>query len=247
MRKIHVLTRKEEVEPQRLTHCTVVIIDVLLATTTIAATLHHGAKEVIPVLNQQEAIKVKEQFADGTYILCGEKGGYTLEGFRNPDPIGLLKANLTNKSIILSTTNGTVAIQKCFGAKNIYTSSLLNGEAVANRIKKEQDDRSVLIVCAGSDNRFSMEDFLGAGYLISGLITENAELWQLTDSAKAALQLYKCQSRHIVEALAHSETGHLLAKLEYSEAIVYAAQPGMLPVVPRWVNHRLLDANQVNC
>ena len=58
MRKIHVLTRKEEINPTKIVDCTAVIIDVLLATTTIATTLSHGAKEVIPVMDQLEAHEI---------------------------------------------------------------------------------------------------------------------------------------------------------------------------------------------
>ncbi|WP_286884237.1 2-phosphosulfolactate phosphatase [Aneurinibacillus sp. UBA3580] len=247
MRKIHVLTRKEDINREKLTDCTAVVIDALLATSTIAAVLHHGAKEVIPVLNEQEALLACETLTEASYVLCGEKGGHTLEGFQNPDPVELLKRDLSDKSIVLSTTNGTVAVQKCSAAKSVYTSSMLNGPAVASHIKKEQDTSSVLIVCAGSDNRFSLEDFLSAGYLISELIKENNLSWKLTDSAKAAFQLYESQSHRITEVFKDTETGCLLAELGFSKAVTYAGQSGIIPIVPRWTNNRLVNAKRVSC
>ncbi|WP_027416126.1 2-phosphosulfolactate phosphatase [Aneurinibacillus terranovensis] len=246
MQKIHVLTQKEEIDSNKITHCTVVIIDVLLATSTIAVCLHHGAKEVIPVFDEEEAFKVARSLPGDSYVLAGEKGGHTIEGFLNPDPISLLELNLTDKTLILCTTNGTVGIRKSMMAKTVYSSSFLNGSTVAKQIQKNRDDSSVLIVCAGSDNRFSMEDFLGAGYLISELLKENEQTWALSDSAEAAYQLYKYRVPYLQQDLQKSSTGILLTKLGYKEAIPYVAQSGLLPVVPCLVENNLVMKDIIN-
>ncbi|MBP1931130.1 2-phosphosulfolactate phosphatase [Ammoniphilus resinae] len=239
MRKIQVLTRKEEIDPSKLTHCTAVVIDVLLATSTIAAALHHGIKEVFPVINGEEALAVYESFGHEC-IVAGELAGYPLEGFINPDPLELIQADFAGKSLILSTTNGTVAIKKASTAKRVYTSSIVNGAEVAKQIRNDPDDSSLVIICAGSMGNFSIEDFLGAGYLISELVKADLENWTLSDSARTAYLFYQSQNDNILPSFQKSATASLLKELGYSKAICYAAQPGILPVVPRLVDSRLI-------
>ncbi|MFJ7308908.1 2-phosphosulfolactate phosphatase [Peribacillus frigoritolerans] len=242
MRKIHVLTRKEDIDPSKLTHCTAVIIDILLATTTIAATLYHGARELIPVMNQEEALELSVTLSDESYLLAGEKDGYPLAGFINPNPLELIKADLAGKTLILCTTNGTVAIKKSMTAKRVYTSSFPNGAEVAKQIRKDNDDSSVVIVCAGSKGNFSIEDFLGAGYLISELVRNGQQGWSLSDSAQAAVQLYQHQSQQIEQSLWNSATGTLLKNLGYSEVFPFVAKQGLLPVVPNLINDSIVNS-----
>lgn len=240
MRKIHVLTRKEEIDPTKIVNCTAVIIDVLLATTTIAALLSHGAKEVIPVMDQMEAHEIAKSLPVDSYILSGESGGYKIDGFINPDPVELINMNLTGKTAIISTTNGTVAIKKSIHAKRILTSSLINGVAVSEKLIQDHDDSAILIICGGSHGRFAIEDFLGAGYLISELLKYDEKLWELTDSAKTAFHFYTSQSDRIEEALVQSETSRFISTFGYKEATCYAAQRGILQVVPVLEEGRLI-------
>lgn len=239
MRKIHVLTRKEEIDSFRLTNCTAVIIDVLLATTTIAATLYYGAREVIPVTSPEEAIELSVTLGNESYILAGEKDGYPIPGFTKPDPLELIKTDLTGKSLIFSTTNGTVAIGKSVSAKHVYTSSFLNGAEVARQISEDDDKGSVVIICAGSIGNFSIEDFLGAGYLITELVKDRLHDWSLSDSAHAAVQLFEHLSEQIEQCIASSATGILLKELGYADTITYAAQRGGLPVIPKLVRNTI--------
>jgi len=240
MRKIHVLTCKEEIDSSRIMHCTAVIIDVLLATSTIAATLYHGAKEVIPVMDEEEAMQLVCTLSKGSYILSGEKDGYPPEGFLRPDPVSLVQTDIKGKTLIFATTNGTVAIKKATAAKAVYISSLLNGPAVAQQITNNSDGTSVVIVCGGSRGRFALEDMIGAGYLVSELLEVDHEDWKLSDTALAAVQLYQHCSYSIEQALQQSETGEFLSKLKYHEAIRYVARLGVLPVAPRLQDSRLI-------
>ncbi len=109
--KLHVILQKEAIVPELIDKDKVaVVFDVLLATTTIATLLHHGAKKIIPVMDGEEALKVAASFEKSTTIIAGESEGLTIEGFVDPLPT-LLKDVAKGKTIILSTTNGTVAIR----------------------------------------------------------------------------------------------------------------------------------------
>src|SRR6478752_738165 len=117
--KVHVILKKEELLAKKLEGKTVVIFDVLLATSTIAAALQQGAIEVIPVKNEEEALKKAETYKPDEIALVGEYRGKTIEGFFDPNP-STLKEHVQNKAVILSTTNGTVAIHNAEKAKHVY-------------------------------------------------------------------------------------------------------------------------------
>lgn len=115
--KLHVILQKEAIMPELINKDKVaVVFDILLATTTIATLLHHGAKEVIPVMDGEEALKVAGSFEKSATIIAGESEGLTIEGFVDPLPT-ILKYVAKGKTIILSTTNGTVAIRHVENAK----------------------------------------------------------------------------------------------------------------------------------
>ncbi|WP_216829551.1 2-phosphosulfolactate phosphatase [Alkalihalobacterium elongatum] len=231
-RRVTVLTRKEEIAEDRLTDCVVVVIDVLLATTTICKLLNHRPNSVIPVKDQTEAHTVANQLEEDTYLLVGESGGYEIEGFLRPDPLEITKQSLSNKEVILLTTNGTVAIRKSANAKRVYTCSLINTAAVAESIMSYDKTSSIVIACAGNDGRFSLEDFLCAGYLVDELMKYSTN-WSLSDSAFVAKQYYENTNVTMIkDQLASSETGQLLKELNYHEAIDFASKKSCINIAP---------------
>lgn len=223
--------RKEEIDENQLAGKIAVVFDVLLATSTITAALYDGAKEVIPVLDGEEARTVANQKEDGSYLLVGEYEGRTIKGFYDPSPLQL-KGNVGGKSMILSTTNGTVAVRKSASAKKVYMASLLNGKAVANKIAKDHRDETIVIVCSGSTGSFCVEDFYGAGYFLNCLLKEAEEEWNLTDAALAAQQFYEAKSHQCETVLEESRVGQMLARFGFTEEIRFTAQRGIFPIVP---------------
>lgn len=103
--KIHVLLKKEELDAQRLPGKTVVVLDILFATSSIVAALAHGAAEVIPALDGAAAQAEAARHAAGRCVLAGELNADTLPGFAHPTPLALLAQDLAGKTLIYSTTN----------------------------------------------------------------------------------------------------------------------------------------------
>ncbi len=230
--KLHVLLSKEEIDVGKIDSGKVaVVFDILLATTTISALLHYGANEVIPVMDAAEALEIKHRLDETTTILAGELGGRTIEGFSDPLPTHLQHL-VKEKTIVLSTTNGTVAVRKVSAAKQVYAASLPNGDAVARKIANDHTDDTVIVVCAGSMGRFSLEDFYGAGYFIHNLLNEK-EAWELTDSAKAALFFYQGNEARAEEILTTSATGEMMVRGGLLKDILFSAEKGTIPVVPQ--------------
>ena len=112
----------------------VIVLDVLFATTSIAAALAHGATEVIPTLDGDAARAVAAARPPGSFVLAGEYGAETLPGFAHPTPLALLDLPLAGRALVYSTTNGTVAVHKAAGASRVYAAALGNGAAVVEHV-----------------------------------------------------------------------------------------------------------------
>lgn len=240
MPKIHLLMKKEDIDQQKLSdNKLVVVFDILLATTTITAALEFGAKEVIPVLNGTEAKKAAEGRIEGSYLLVGEYEGATLEGFLSPNPMGL-KEIVSGKTIILSTTNGTVALKNSEMAKRVYAASILNSKAVAQQLRNTHQGESIILICSGSSGEFNIEDFIGAGYFIDCLLTGNFTC-ELTDAANAAYQFYLGSKGRSEEIIKESNVGQMLTRYGFEEALTFVSKKSVCHVVPVLLDKSVVD------
>ncbi len=233
MAKIHVLLKKEELDGERLPGKVVVVLDVLFATSSIVTALEHGAAEVIPTLDGPAALLEARGRAVGSFLLSGELNASTLDGFSHPTPLALLREDLRGKTVIYSTTNGTVALRKAVEADHVFAGALVNGEAVVQLIERSFTDQTVLIVCAGSGGSFNLEDFYGAGYLISLFSREH----DLSDAARAALLLH--DGADAVEVLSQSALGRMMASRGLEAEVRFAARKSCFDVVPSLRDGRL--------
>ncbi|HEX6690697.1 MAG TPA: 2-phosphosulfolactate phosphatase, partial [Burkholderiales bacterium] len=88
--KVHVLTKKEELDTVRVPGKVVVVLDILFATTTMVTALAHGATEVLPVLDEATARARAKELPPDSYVLSGELNADTLPGFAHPAPLSLV-------------------------------------------------------------------------------------------------------------------------------------------------------------
>jgi 2-phosphosulfolactate phosphatase len=143
----------------------VVIIDVLRATSTIAAALHNGAKSVIPVDSISRCMELGKQI-DG--ITAGERDGKIAEGLEyGNSPFEYPREFIEGRTLVLTTTNGTrllhMAIEK--GATEIITGAFNNLSAVCDHLVAMK--QNVILGCAAWKDKVNMEDALFAGAVIS--------------------------------------------------------------------------------
>ncbi|WP_088011587.1 2-phosphosulfolactate phosphatase [Gottfriedia acidiceleris] len=235
MGKLHLLMKKEEIDDQKLNdEKLVVVFDILLATSTITAALAFGAKEVIPVMSGQEAVQYTNKNKSKEYLLIGEYEGNTIEGFLSPNPLTLKKV-VSNQSIVLSTTNGTVALKNSQNAKRVYAASILNANAVANHLRQSYKDESVILICSGSSGQFNMEDFYGAGYFIDCLLNESYHL-ELSDAARSAHHFYLGLKEKCNDILAESNVGKMLIRYGFEEELKFVSNKSIFEVVPIFID-----------
>src|SRR3954465_1961684 len=161
--KLHVLTRKEELDTVRVAGKVVIVIDILFATTTMVPALAPGAVEIIPVLGEAAARAEDQRRGAGASVLAGELYAETLPGFVHPAPLALIAHGVQGRTVIYSTTNGTVAMSLAAGARRVYCGALLNARRLAEHIVAAHARDTVILVCSGSGANFNFEDFFGAG------------------------------------------------------------------------------------
>jgi 2-phosphosulfolactate phosphatase len=219
-----VLTKKEELDSVRVPGKVVVVLDILFATTTMVTALAHGAKEIVPVVDESAARACAADFPG--CVLAGELYAETLPGFAHPAPLALVAHGVQDKSVVYSTTNGTVAMTQAAGAARVYCGALLNARALVEHILARHERETILIVCSGSGNNFNFEDFYGAGYFVECL---REHVRDFSDAAKAALALY----RHAKgpDALLDCRVGRMMAARGLAHEVQFASRRDALPVV----------------
>jgi 2-phosphosulfolactate phosphatase len=230
--KVHVLTKKEELDTVRLPGKVVIVLDVLFATSTMVAALAEGATEVVPTLDGAGARAAAAREPAGTFVLAGELNTVTLEGFAPPTPLALIEHGVAGRKLVYSTTNGTVAFHACSDAPDVYAGALLNGTAVVERVLAAHPERTVLIVCSGSANNFNFEDFYGAGYLVELLAQRLGESADFSDAARAARSLYRAGEPE--ESLLACRVGRMMLERGLEREVRYAARRSVTGVVPRY-------------
>ncbi|MEZ4415074.1 MAG: 2-phosphosulfolactate phosphatase [Gemmatimonadota bacterium] len=176
-----------EVDPQAVQGSTALVIDVIRATSVIAEALANGARAVYPVLDTEEALRLANQLGRESTLLCGERRGLKIEGFDlGNSPREFLPEKVAQQSLVMTTTNGTRAFLAAAEADRVVSASLLNLSAAA--AVAAQSDR-VSIVCAGRQDRFSLDDALCGGLLVAALSDHRGGEVRLNDAARAAQEL----------------------------------------------------------
>lgn len=240
---LHVVCTKESIAVERLAGRVAVVFDVLLATTTIVTALDAGARGVWPVADVPAAHLRADQLPTGQRLLAGEQHLASIPGFASYRPLVLAREEeLRGRELILLTTNGTVALDRCATAQATYAACLRNATAVAERLAADHADQTILLVCAGSAGRFSLEDCLGAGAVVARLLEKRPGTWRLTDATHAALAVYRSHANNPTACLAGTRLGQLLLQLDMADDIAHAAAVDVCSAVPRLQDGGRLDA-----
>lgn len=213
---------------------TVIVIDMLRATSVITTAIANGCKEVIPLLTIEEAMDLVREERE-KYILGGERKALKIEGFDcSNSPLEYTNEVVKGKTIVLTTTNGTRAIKGSEGAKNILIGAMINGAAVAGRAEKLDND--IVIVNAGTYDEFSIDDFICSGYIIDCL-KELTDV-ELSDIATTAHYIYK-NNEDIYSFMKYASHYKRIEELGLKEDLEYCCQKSIIEVVPEYKNGKI--------
>ena len=213
----------------------VVVVDILRATSAICTAFENGVKKMIPVAGLDEAQKYK----DAGYLVAAERNAIKQEGFDfGNSPYHYMSEEVKGKTIVISTTNGTQAIEAAKGKATIVIGSFLNLSAVSSWLLQQKKD--VLILCAGWKNKFNLEDSLFAGALANQLRDSN-DFYTLCDSTIAAGYLYERAEQDLYGFLDVSSHRHRLKNLELEADVKYCLQIDIFTCIPIFNNDGLVE------
>lgn len=217
---------------------TVVVIDVLRACSTIATALNNGARSVVPVADMAQAGKIASNLDQQSYLLGGERDGINIEGYHlGNSPLEYTASTVAGRTIILNTTNGTVAIAGARAAEHLIIGTFLNAGRVVDFVREVGND--VTIICAGWRNRVSLEDTLCAGLMLYRL-WDGHEPAAVSDTAHIAFTQYAHDQDDLRSALQRCNHAQWLTQRGYGDDVEYCFQLDALPVLPYYRDSRLV-------
>ncbi|HHT66451.1 MAG: 2-phosphosulfolactate phosphatase [Caldicoprobacterales bacterium] len=207
----------------------VVVIDVLRATSTILAALINGCKEIIPAVEIEEVINMSKNYEKDSFLLCGERNIQGIDGFHlSNSPLEYTAEQVADKTLLLTTTNGTRAIKRAVDAKEVILCSMTNVDAAAEHIAAQQED--TVFICAGTDGQFSMDDVVTAGAVINRL-KNKVENPSLGDLAVVAEAMYRANAHDLHTLLKDSLHYKRMMEAGLEEDIRYCLTLNAAPVV----------------
>jgi 2-phosphosulfolactate phosphatase len=219
----------------------VFVIDILRATTTMCAALSHGAKAIIPVASTEEALRLSQTIGSADVLLSGEKNCVRIPGFQlGNSPLEMTENMVRGKTIIVTTSNGTKALLACQGASAVYPTAGVNLSAAAEKAREALlADRHIIIVCAGRESAFALDDAYCAGRLIAAVLGDHRPRRGLNDAGIACLDLVRRYKANWEKPLAISRAGRELIKLGFRDDVREAARLDAYPVLPHFHERRV--------
>jgi len=204
----------------------VVVIDVLRATSAICTAFHYGVDKIIPVSTLDQAIDYK----DKGFHVAAERKGEIVSGFEfGNSPLAYTNDKLKDQTLVLTTTNGTKAINMAKDIEHLLIGSFLNLDAISNYLIEL--NKSTLILGSGWENKFCLEDSICAGAISEQLLKTNKFKCN-NDSTIAAKYLFLSAKSNYFGYLKASSHRKRLKKLNLNEDIKYCLTPNQTDVVP---------------
>lgn len=219
------------VPDKKLKNKTVVVIDTLRTSSVITTALANGAKEIIPVVEIEDAIELARRLESNSFLVGGERNGAKIEGFDlSNSPLEYNSDIVKDKTVIITTTNGTKALKKASLSDDVIIGCLLNVSAVADYLFSKS--RDIVIICAGTKGKFSIDDIITAGVIYDRL--KNRICFDSDDLSKASYFLYKAFQIDILSILKESTSFSIMKKSGYKNDLLYCASMDMFNIVPKY-------------
>ena len=220
-----------------LSNTVCVVFDVLRATTSMLTALNNGATQIYPVKEISEALVLRKEVAPEA-LLAGERNGLRIRAAQSGgvdfdlgnSPREFTAERVARRSIIMTTTNGTRALQACLGARSVLVGAFLNMAALVEWVR-DNHPAGLILVGAGTFAEAAYEDTLAAGALCE-------RVWKLferqTDAAAIAREIYRAGQSDLAAAFAEGSTNaqRLLALPELRGDVAFALRRDSVPFVP---------------
>ncbi len=240
MSRVDVLFGVQQLAPQDIQGRVVAMIDVLRASTTIAVSLHNGARTIIPLESSEEVVTRSKQFEKGAVRLAGERRMLKMEGFDlGNSPHEHTPEMVEGKTVLLTTTNGTRALLAVQGARDVVVASYVNLTAVGAMLRTAlRGGADITIVCAGHDRQFALEDAACAGRYVHHVLRRLSGI-DVNDAALSAQLIDKKFGDNLKRLFDTAAHGRALAAAGFGEDLTACAAVDSYPIVPIYQDRQI--------
>lgn len=208
---------------------TAVVVDVLRATSCIVEAVANGAATIFPTESIDDALALRDSLDRDRTLLCGERKGLRVDGFDlGNSPTEFAPEVVKDKQLIMTTTNGTRAFLAASRASRTLAASFLNLSAAGEDV---MNDPEVVVVCAGKEGCFSLDDAVCAGHLVLRIAERVEGDVTLDDGATAAVELAEIYEPD-AEMFAAAAAGQALLDAEMGSDLKFCATVDRHDVVP---------------
>lgn len=239
--KLDVIFSPAGLTPQEVAGRPVFVIDVLRATTVICAALHHGARGIVPVATAEEATRMAQSLGPTDVVTAGELNSEPIAWLElGNSPLEMTEAAVRGKTLVMTTTNGTRALLAAQGGSEVYVAAAANlavAGAKARELLKARKD--LVIICAGRESSFGLDDAYAAGRLVLEALEGRRRRKGLNDAALVAVDLVRRYGTRWERPFTLSAAGRQLAALGRGEDLIDAARENAYPVLPLFRDRRI--------
>ena len=231
--RVDTFSHTVKVASNSLANKTVIVVDVLRATTSIICAIKNGANQVVPSTDAGSAVAISSRLGGGC-VLAGEKGGFKINGFAlGNSPFEFSPENVAGKSVVVSTTNGTVAIHAVQDAKHVLIGGMINRTAVAKKALSLGED--IIIACAGTEGLVSADDICAAGAIADALVRNASTPLEMSDLTLICSMIYADWLSGRADL---SMTKHYayLQKMGFEKDVEFCFKQDLTDVVPVYEN-----------
>lgn len=212
----------------------VIVVDVLRATSVMITATQHGVRFILPVAEVEEAVEKARQLGNQRVLLCGERQAKPIPEFHlSNSPLEYTPEMVSGRVMVMTTTNGTRAILRARDAQMLFLGSFLNASAVAHAAR--ENGENIVIVCAGTNGKFSLDDILCSGAIIARLLELDGNQY-LDDLARTALTLYDSYRDDLRASLVGCTHVERLRSLGMEEDIRFCLQEDVMDAVPCYMD-----------
>ena len=236
--KIDIIISVDDIIESKLENKIAVVIDMFRATSVIVTALNNGCEEVIPFLTIEETLESSEELNREEYMLGGERRAVKIDGFDlSNSPLEYTKEVVEDKKVLITTTNGTRTLTKSNSAKRIIIAAMINAKAVADKLLEINED--VVIINAGTNGNFSMDDYICSGYIINEMLKVDNQI-ELTDISKTANMIYENNS-DIISYVKEATHYSVMKSLELDNDIEYCIKKSIVNNVPEYKDGKIVN------
>ncbi len=205
---------------------TVVVVDVFRASATMCMMLSNGASAIIPVSSSELA----QEYKSKGFLVGAERNTKRCEfaDFGN-SPFDYTPEKVSGKEIVFTTTNGTRAIDVASDSKELLIGTFPNIDAVVDRCLSSAE--RVVILCAGWNNRISIEDTIFGGALAEKLLRK-ANIKLDSDAIRMTYELWLRVKDNLEEYLKVSDHYQRLINNSADGDIDFCITQNSISIVP---------------